>query len=324
LTAINITLFGNENQSPVYGKAKHCSHELNSQNQQQTTPTLPTILTMTTIAFTKMHGLGNDFVVIDAINQTITLSPKQIRFLADRHFGIGFDQLLLVEASHPDSSADFKYRIFNADGSEVSQCGNGARCFAHFIRCQKLSLKDDLLVDTHAGQLLLSFSQNDLITVNMGLPKHEPSQIPLAISSPQSSRYSVTIDTIEWSFSAVSIGNPHAVIVIDDIETAPVNTLGKTLENHPIFPERANIGFMQIIKPNHIKLRVYERGSGETLACGSGACAAVICGIERDMLEKDVRVELPGGELKIHWRGRSTPVFMTGSATPVFNGTISL
>jgi len=261
---------------------------------------------MTTIAFTKMHG------------------PKQIRFLADRHFGIGFDQLLLVEASHPDSSADFKYRIFNADGSEVSQCGNGARCFAHFIRCQKLSLKDDLLVDTHAGQLLLSFSQNDLITVNMGLPKHEPSQIPLAISSPQSSRYSVTIDTIEWSFSAVSIGNPHAVIVIDDIETAPVNTLGKTLENHPIFPERANIGFMQIIKPNHIKLRVYERGSGETLACGSGACAAVICGIERDMLEKDVRVELPGGELKIHWRGRSTPVFMTGSATPVFNGTISL
>jgi diaminopimelate epimerase len=324
LTAINITLFGNENQSPVYGKAKHCCHELNSQNQQQTTPTLPTILTMTTIAFTKMHGLGNDFVVIDAINQTITLSPKQIRFLADRHFGIGFDQLLLVEASHPDSSADFKYRIFNADGSEVSQCGNGARCFAHFIRCQKLSLKDDLLVDTHAGQLLLSFSQNDLITVNMGLPKHEPSQIPLAISSPQSSRYSVTIDTIEWSFSAVSIGNPHAVIVIDDIETAPVNTLGKTLENHPIFPERANIGFMQIIKPNHIKLRVYERGSGETLACGSGACAAVICGIERDMLEKDVRVELPGGELKIHWRGRSTPVFMTGSATPVFNGTISL
>jgi diaminopimelate epimerase len=279
---------------------------------------------MTTIAFTKMHGLGNDFVVIDAINQTITLSPKQIRFLADRHFGIGFDQLLLVEASHPDSSADFKYRIFNADGSEVSQCGNGARCFAHFIRCQKLSLKDDLLVDTHAGQLLLSFSQNDLITVNMGLPKHEPSQIPLAISSPQSSRYSVTIDTIEWSFSAVSIGNPHAVIVIDDIETAPVNTLGKTLESHPIFPERANIGFMQIIKPNHIKLRVYERGSGETLACGSGACAAVICGIERDMLEKDVRVELPGGELKIHWRGRSTPVFMTGSATPVFNGTISL
>jgi len=279
---------------------------------------------MTTIAFTKMHGLGNDFVVIDAINQTINLNPKQIRFLADRHFGIGFDQLLLVEASHPDSSADFKYRIFNADGSEVSQCGNGARCFAHFIRRQKLSLKDDILVDTHAGQLLLSFSQNDLISVNMGIPKHDPAHIPLATLSPQSSQYSVTIDTIEWSFSAVSIGNPHAVIVIDDIKSAPVNTLGKILESHPIFPERANIGFMQIIKPNHIKLRVYERGSGETLACGSGACAAVICGIERDMLEKEVRVELLGGELKIHWQGRNTPVFMTGSATPVFNGTISL
>ena len=279
---------------------------------------------MSTIAFTKMHGLGNDFVVIDAINQTINLNPKQIRFLADRHFGIGFDQLLLVEASHPDSSADFKYRIFNADGSEVSQCGNGARCFAHFIRRQKSSLKDDILVDTHAGQLLLSFSQNDLISVNMGIPKHDPAHIPLATLSPQSSQYSVTIDTIEWSFSAVSIGNPHAVIVIDDIKSAPVNTLGKILESHPVFPERANIGFMQIIKPNHIKLRVYERGSGETLACGSGACAAVICGIERDMLEKEVRVELSGGELKIHWQGRNTPVFMTGSATPVFNGTISL
>lgn len=279
---------------------------------------------MTAIAFTKMHGLGNDFVVIDAINQRINLSPKQIHFLADRHFGIGFDQLLLVEASHPESSADFKYRIFNADGSEVSQCGNGARCFAHFIRHQKLSLKNDILVDTHAGQLLLSFNKNDLISVNMGIPQHDPVQIPLALSSPQSSLYSVTIDDIEWSFSAVSIGNPHAVIVIDDVKTAPVHTLGKILESHPIFPKRANIGFMQIINPNYIKLRVYERGSGETLACGSGACAAVICGIERDMLEKEVQVELPGGKLKIHWQGRNMPVFMTGSATPVFNGTITL
>lgn len=279
---------------------------------------------MTPIAFTKMHGLGNDFVVIDAINQTINLSPAQIRFIANRNFGIGCDQLLLVEASSPDSSADFKYRIFNADGSEVSQCGNGARCFARFVRDQKLSPKNNILVDTGAGQLLLSFTQNDLITVNMGQPKHNPEQIPLITSSPASPLYNVTIDTTVWSFSAVSVGNPHAVIIVNDIETAPVDTLGKALENHPIFPERANIGFMQIITLNHIKLRVYERGSGETLACGSGACAAVICGIERDMLEKEVRVELPGGELKIHWQGRNTPVFMTGSATPVFNGTITL
>jgi diaminopimelate epimerase len=279
---------------------------------------------MTPIAFTKMHGLGNDFVVIDAINQTINLSAAQIRFIANRNFGIGCDQLLLVEASSPDSSADFKYRIFNADGSEVSQCGNGARCFARFVRDQKLSLKNNILVDTGAGQLLLSFTQNDLITVNMGLPKHNPEQIPLITSSPASPLYNITIDTTVWSFSAVSVGNPHAVIIVNDIESAPVDTLGKVLENHPVFPERANIGFMQIITPNSIKLRVYERGSGETLACGSGACAAVICGVERDMLEKEVRVELPGGELTIQWQGRSTPVFMTGSATPVFNGTIIL
>ncbi len=279
---------------------------------------------MTPIAFTKMHGLGNDFVVIDAINQTINLSAAQIRFIANRNFGIGCDQLLLVEASSPDSSADFKYRIFNADGSEVSQCGNGARCFARFVRDQKLSLKNNILVDTGAGQLLLSFTQNDLITVNMGLPKHNPEQIPLITSSPASPLYNITIDTTAWSFSAVSVGNPHAVIIVNDIESAPVDTLGKVLENHPIFPERANIGFMQIITPSRIKLRVYERGSGETLACGSGACAAVICGVERDMLEKEVRVELPGGKLTIQWQGRNTPVFMTGSATPVFNGTITL
>ena len=279
---------------------------------------------MTPIAFTKMHGLGNDFVVIDAINQTINLSSAQIRFIANRNFGVGCDQLLLVEASSPDSSADFKYRIFNADGSEVSQCGNGARCFARFVRDQKLSPKNNILVDTGAGQLLLSFTENDLITVNMGQPKHNPEQIPLITSSPASPLYNVTIDTTVWSFSAVSVGNPHAVIIVNDIETAPVDTLGKALENHPIFPERANIGFMQIITLNHVKLRVYERGSGETLACGSGACAAVICGIERDMLEKDVRVDLPGGALTIQWQGRNTPVFMTGSATPVFNGTITL
>jgi len=279
---------------------------------------------MTPIAFTKMHGLGNDFVVIDAINQTINLSAAQIRFIANRNFGIGCDQLLLVEASSPDSSADFKYRIFNADGSEVSQCGNGARCFARFVRDQKLSLKNNILVDTGAGQLLLSFTQNDLITVNMGLPKHNPEQIPLITSSPASPLYNITIDTTVWSFSAVSVGNPHAVIIVNDIESAPVDTLGKVLENHPIFPERANIGFMQIITPSRIKLRVYERGSGETLACGSGACAAVICGVERDMLEKEVRVELPGGKLTIQWQGRNTPVFMTGSANPVFNGTITL
>ncbi|MGR9116180.1 MAG: diaminopimelate epimerase [Gammaproteobacteria bacterium] len=274
------------------------------------------------IKFTKMHGLGNDFVVIDAINQTIALSPVQIRFLADRHFGVGCDQLLLVEK--PVSvNADFKYRIFNADGGEVSQCGNGARCFARFVRDKNLSAKDEIRVDTDAGQLLLTFDADDMITVNMGIPKHKPSEIPLKAAE-EAKYYSTIISKSETTFGAVSMGNPHAVLQVNEITTAPVNELGPLLEGHPDFPERANIGFMQVLDRHHIKLRVYERGAAETLACGSGACAAVVVGIEQNLLDHQVAVELPGGTLKINWPGRGHPVLMTGPAVSVFEGTIEL
>jgi diaminopimelate epimerase len=274
------------------------------------------------IHFTKMHGLGNDFVVIDGINQTIKLSSEQIRFMSNRNFGIGFDQLLLVEKP-VTSNADFKYRIFNADGSEVAQCGNGARCFARFVRDKKLSDKDEIRVDTDAGQLLLCFDADNLITVNMGIPRHQPSEIPLLIAQ-QNLHYHLVVNGKECQFGAVSMGNPHAVIQVEDVATAPVAELGKALESHAVFPERANIGFMQIINRHSIKLRVYERGAAETLACGSGACAAVVVGIEQKLLDSPVLVELPGGTLKISWEGRGKPVWMTGAAVAVFEGVIAL
>jgi diaminopimelate epimerase len=274
------------------------------------------------INFTKMHGLGNDFVVIDAINQTVNLTPQQIRFMADRHFGIGFDQLLLVE-KQVSSDANFKYRIFNADGSEVAQCGNGARCFARFVREKKLFDGDVIRVDTDSGQLVLSFTNDDQIVVNMGIPRHSPKEIPL-LAEHESQQYSVDINGSAIELGAVSMGNPHAVIRVDDVSFAPVAEWGKFLESHPLFPQRANIGFMQVVNPNHIKLRVYERGAAETLACGSGACAAVVIGIEMGLLNNDVAVDLPGGQLLITWAGRGKPVFMTGPATTVFEGTIKL
>jgi diaminopimelate epimerase len=272
--------------------------------------------------FTKMHGLGNDFVVIDAINQAVNLSPEQIRCMADRHFGVGFDQLLLVEK--PESpNADFKYRIFNADGGEVSQCGNGARCFARFVRDKGLFAGDEITVDTGSGQLVLTLANNGLVTVNMGVPKHKPTEIPL-LANAESQTYSVEINGAVVEFGAVSMGNPHAVIQVEDVNLAPVKALGQLLESHPRFPERANIGFMQIISRNQIKLRVYERGAGETLACGSGACAAVVVGIEQGLLDNEVTAVLTGGELMISWAGHGQPVYMTGSATTVFDGKIGL
>lgn len=274
------------------------------------------------INFTKMHGLGNDFMVIDAINQTINLTAEQIRFLADRHFGIGFDQLLLVEKA-TSQTADFTYRIFNADGSEVAQCGNGARCFARFVRDKGLSDKAEIRVDTHAGQLLLSFTEDDLITVNMGVPRHAPAQIPL-IAKQEALQYSVEIDGMAQGFGAVSMGNPHAVLVVDDVLNAPVAQWGKFLESHALFPQRANIGFMQVIDRDNIKLRVFERGSGETLACGSGACGAVVVGIEQGLLNNTVKAQLTGGSLVINWAGRGFPVLMSGPAVSVFEGTIVL
>ena len=273
------------------------------------------------INFTKMHGLGNDFVVIDSINQQISLTAEQIKFIANRHFGIGCDQLLLVE--HPVSDdADFKYRIFNADGSEVSQCGNGARCFARFVFDKKLTTKNEIIVDTNSGKLVLTLDSNDLVTVNMGVPKHSPIEIPLNTDQ-ESLFYTISVNEIEKAFGAVSLGNPHAVIQVHDVKSAPVAELGEILESHPFFPERANIGFMQIINRQHIKLRVYERGAAETLACGSGACAAVAIGIDQNLLVKEnITVELLGGKLLINWPGRGHPILMKGPAVSVFEGQI--
>jgi diaminopimelate epimerase len=274
------------------------------------------------INFTKMHGLGNDFVVMDAISQPLSLTPAQIRFIADRHFGVGCDQLLLVEKPISDT-ADFKYRIFNADGSEVAQCGNGARCFARFVRDKHLTHKDEICVDTDSGQLILTLTEDGLVTVNMGIPRHAPAQIPL-LTAQETQLYQLTVEENPVSFGAVSMGNPHAVMVVPDVKTAPVNELGAKLESHPFFPQRANIGFMEIVDRQKINLRVFERGTGETMACGSGACAAVVVGYEQGLLDETVNVNLPGGELIIRWQGRGTAVFMTGAAVGVFEGQIDL
>lgn len=270
-----------------------------------------------------MHGLGNDFVVIDAINQAISLTTKQIRLIADRNFGVGCDQLLLLEKPL-NKEADFNFRIFNADGNEVAQCGNGARCLARFIREKNLSNKDKITVDTHSGQLLLSFDKAGLITVNMGVPKHSPTEIPI-LAKTESLFYTLPIHGTEKTFGAVSIGNPHAVFIVDDIQLAPVSDLGAILEKHTFFPERANICFMQIINRQSIKLRIYERGVAETHACGSGACAAVVIGIEQNKLDKKpITVELLAGQLSINWQGRGQAVLMQGPAELVFEGKINL
>jgi diaminopimelate epimerase len=272
--------------------------------------------------FVKMHGLGNDFIVIDAVRQQVDLSAEQVRRIADRHFGIGCDQVLLV-APPLNADADFYYRIFNADGSEVSQCGNGARCFAQFVHEQGLFEAPEVRVDTGAGRLLLKRQDNGEITVDMGVPRHAPAQIPLQVGA-EDEVYEVEACGTLWRFGAVSMGNPHAVLLVDDVDAAPVAALGPVLESHALFPERANIGFMQILQRGHIRLRVFERGSGETLACGSGACAAAVVGMDWGLLESPVRVELPGGELSISWAGRGEPVLMTGPAVTVFQGVIAL
>ncbi len=269
-----------------------------------------------------MHGLGNDFVVIDAINQQIALSAEQIRFIANRYFGIGCDQLLLVERPVSEN-ADFKYRIFNADGGEVAQCGNGARCFARFVRDKQMIDKDEIIVDTDAGQLVLHLTADGLVTVNMGTPHLRPEHVPILAES-EALRYCLNIDGEDIAFAALSMGNPHAVIQVDDVQSAPVEAMGSVLESHPFFPQRANIGFMQVVNRKQINLRVYERGAQETLACGSGACAAVVAGIEQQLLDDSVAVSLPGGDLLINWSGRGQPVMMTGPAVSVFEGQITL
>ncbi|MDP3818479.1 MAG: diaminopimelate epimerase [Methylotenera sp.] len=272
------------------------------------------------LKFTKMHGAGNDFMVIDGISQSFALTTQQIQTLAHRQFGVGFDQLLLVELS---KVADFKYRIFNADGSEVSQCGNGARCFVRFVVDQHLTDKHEINVETASGIITPKLEENGLVTVNMGAPGFAPNEIPF-VTDAISARYSLEVDGQHLTIAALSMGNPHAVQIVDDVETAPVATLGSQIEVHPRFPERVNAGFMQIIDTHHIKLRVFERGSGETLACGTGACAAVVAGIQLGRLQSPVKVTARGGELHIAWQGGNSPVMMTGPAVTVFTGTITL
>ncbi len=272
--------------------------------------------------FTKMHGLGNDFVVIDAIRQSINLSTEDIRFIADRRFGVGCDQLLLVEqADSPE--VDFHYRIFNADGGEVEQCGNGARCFARFVHDEGLTQKTQIPVSTRTGNILLSLRADGQVQVNMGVPKWLPADIPF-VSAQQESVYTIATDFGDYELGVVSMGNPHAVIMVDDIDTAPLDTVGAAIEKHPRFPEKVNVGFMQVIDATHVMLRVYERGAGETLACGTGACAAVVSGQLRGLLAENVIVQLPGGKLDISWRGAGQPVYMTGPAESVFKGKMSL
>ena len=274
------------------------------------------------IQFTKMHGLGNDFVVINGIDQSISLTKEQIQFIADRHFGIGCDQLLLVEESDI-ADADFRYRIFNADGAEVEQCGNGARCFAHFVQQENLTAKTEIPVITNTGRIVLKTEANGLVTVDMGTPILTPEKIPFQAPQQQTS-YQLDLDNQTVTFGAISMGNPHAVIVVDDIDTAPVETLGKQLQAHHAFPKSVNVGFMQVIDPQHIKLRVYERGVGETQACGTGACAAVVSGCLQGLLDDKVDAKLLGGNLSISWAGDENPVMMTGSTSTVFKGKISL
>lgn len=272
------------------------------------------------LAFTKMEGTGNDFVVIDAFRAPVTLTPEQIRRLADRHFGIGFDQLLMVEPPQaPD--ADFRYRIFNADGGEVEQCGNGARCFARFVVDQGLATGPEVRVETLAGLLTLRLENDGQVTVNMGVPRLEPAEIPFNAPSVSPS-YELAVEGSGYEIGAVSMGNPHAVLRVEDVDSAPVSELGALIEMHPRFPKRVNVGFMQVVSPEHIRLRVFERGVGETEACGSGACAAVVSGRLRGWLEPRVAVDVLGGRLMIEWQGAGTPVMMTGPAATVFEGRI--
>jgi diaminopimelate epimerase len=272
------------------------------------------------IEFTKMHGLGNDFVVIDAISQTISLSSQQIKAIADRHFGIGCDQLLLVEKAE-SKSADFRYRIFNADGGEVEQCGNGARCFALFVRQQGLTTNDKIIVETSSGiiELLVSGEQ---VTVNMGAPDFEPGSLPF-LEENRSESYNLMVNETEYAIGAVSMGNPHSVMLVDNIDDIDIETLGPAIESHPMFPNRVNAGFMQILSRNEVRLRVYERGVGETRACGTGACAAVAIGRSLNKLDEQVTVHLHGGDLNISWPGEGDALLMTGPATTVFQGKIN-
>ncbi len=277
------------------------------------------------IRFTKMHGLGNDFVVLDAINQDFVPTPAQARWLADRHFGIGCDQILVVERATA-AGVDFRYRIFNADGSEVEQCGNGARCFVRFVHEQGLTDKREIRVETSSGLITPRLEADGEVTVDMGVPRFQPAEIPFESDS-DAIVQQLFVDAAWIDISVVSMGNPHAVQVVADVDAAPVATQGPLIETHPRFPRRANAGFMQVVDRHAIRLRVHERGAGETLACGTGGLAAVVAGIRRGLLDSPVRVTTRGGELTIAWDGAANvaaPVMMTGPATTVFSAEIEL
>jgi diaminopimelate epimerase len=274
------------------------------------------------LKFTKMHGAGNDFVVIDLISQRCKLRPRDIRHLADRHFGVGCDQVLVVEPpGSPD--ADFRYRIYNADGGEVEQCGNGARCFARFVREKRLTSKRVITVEVAHGTIELRVRDKHQVEVNMGLPVFEPASIPFAADQ-RAASYPLSVAGQNLEIGAVSMGNPHAVLTVDDLDNADVTGLGPQIEAHVQFPERTNAGFMQLISRSEIRLRVFERGVGETLACGTGACAAVVYGISRGWLEDTVTVELTGGKLSIAWAGEGQPVLMTGPTAVAYEGNIRI
>ena len=272
------------------------------------------------LRFTKMHGLGNDFMVIDLVTQHAQLSAKLIRQWSDRHTGIGFDQLLVVEPpGNPDM--DFRYRIFNADGSEVEQCGNGARCFARFVQDKRLTAKSEIQVETAGGPITLTVNPDGLVTVDMGAPRFDLSQIPFQADA-EALAYRLEVGDQQLEVFALSMGNPHCVTLVDNLDSFPVATLGPLIEKHPRFSKGVNAGFMQLLDAHHVRVRVYERGAGETLACGTGACAAAVAGIRLGYLESPVSVQLPGGDLHIEWAGPGQPVMMTGPATRVYEGQI--
>jgi diaminopimelate epimerase len=285
------------------------------------------------LKFTKMHGAGNDFIVIDAINQQVALGPEQWQRLADRRFGIGADQILVVERPL-DASCDFRYRIFNNDGGEVEQCGNGSRAFVRFVSDKGLTAKRSIRVQTMAGIITPRLEDDGSVTVDMGAPVLEPARVPFdssGLDGVLQGRDTVWPLTVREQgkektvlVSTVSMGNPHAVQVVDDVDTAPVAETGPQIEHHPRFPKRVNAGYLQVLDRGHVRLRVFERGAGETLACGTGACAAVVAGIRRGLLDAKVAVDARGGRLTITWAGEGQPVYLSGPAETVFEGEITL
>jgi diaminopimelate epimerase len=274
------------------------------------------------LEFTKMHGLGNDFIVLDSLERAVSLSREQVRFLCDRHFGVGCDQLLLIEPDETDA-ADVRYRIYNADGGEAQQCGNGARCIADYLYRRGIITKDVISAQTLEGIIHIHRRDNGIYSVDMGVPRFEPEAIPMQVEQ-QALSYELELARGHVEFYALSLGNPHAVLEVNDAETAPVVEQGRQIQEHPLFPEGVNVGFMQIRDRRNIRLRVYERGAGETLACGSGACAAVVAGVMAGRLDNEVAVGLKGGTLVIDWKGKGEPVWMSGPATLVYKGQIEL